>query len=294
MAPSKKSFLHQLRRVNSRNALTHRLLETIAREQKDYLSTGDILRLKPLPQVELAKKMNQSMNNLGTYALPVCHSWLSRLIPNLSIRLPDGSEQPLKVLLPNRRDQIKQALRALLNEESRNIIEGVLQSPYDDCQLQELLYRRFAISTGRRNISAVRREIGIPPTHVRSQDFWHLVVPFSNVYPLTIKEIALHVPQTAGVYELCLKEGQVAYPKGGSTIFYIGRSKNLEKRLTEHLRAQTKNRILAQYLGLETCGFRFLVAGNSYVHEEKRLYDLFVSTFGAPPVANRVSPGGTR
>jgi len=294
MALLKKGFLHQLRRVNSRNALTHRLLETIAREQKDYLSTGDILHLKPLPQVELAKRMNQSMNNLGAYALPVCHSWLSRLISSLSIRLPDGSEQALKVLLPNRRDRIKQTLRALLNEESRNIIDGVLQSPYDDCQLQGLLHRRFAISTTRRNISAIRREIGIPPTHVRSQDFWHLAVPFSNVYPLTIKEIALRVPQAAGVYELCLREGQVTYPKGSSVIFYIGRSKNLEKRLLEHLQAPTKNKILAQYLGRETCGFRFLVAGNSYVHEEKRLYDLFVSTFGAPPVANRVSPGGTR
>jgi hypothetical protein len=61
----------------------------------------------------------------------------------------------------------------------------------------------------------------------------------------------------------------------------------------EHLQALTKNKILAQYLGRETCGFRFLVAGNSYVHEEKRLYDLFVSTFGVPPAANRVSPGGT-
>ena len=297
MAPSKKRLLHQLRRVNSRNALTHCLLETIAKEQKDYLSTGDILRLKPLPQVELAKRMNQSMNNLGAYALPTCPSWLSRLIPNLSIRLPDGSEQPLKVLLPNRRDRIKWALRALLNEESCNIIEGVLQSPYDDCQLQELLHRRFAISTGtgRRNISAVRRELGIPSAHVRSHDFWHLLaVPFSNVYPLTIKEITLHVPQTSGVYELCLKEGQVTYPKGGSTIFYIGRSKNLEKRLMEHLQTRTKNKILAQYLGHETCGFRFLVAEDCYRREEKRLYDLFIATFGAPPAGNRVNPGGTR
>ncbi len=296
MAPSKKSFLHQLRRVNSRNALTHRLLETIAKEQKDYLSTGDILRLKPLPQVELAKKMNQySINNLGTYAVPACHSWLSRLIPNLSIRLPDGSEQPLKVLLPNRRDRTKWALRKLLNEENREIIEGVLRIPYGDCQLQELLHRQFDISTVRRNISAIRRELGIPSAHVRSHDFWHLLaVPFSNVHPLTMKEIALHVPQTGGVYELCLKEGQVAYPKGGSAIFYIGRSKNLEKRLVEHLQAQTKNKVLAQYLGRETCGFRFLVAEDSYTHEEKRLYDLFISTFGAPPAGNRVSPGGAR
>ena len=293
MAPSKKSFLHQLRRVNSRNALTHRLLETIAKEQKDYLSTGDILRLKPLPQVELAKRMNQSMNNLGAYALPVCHSWLSRLIPSLSIRLPDGSEQPLKVLLPNRRDRIKWALRALLNEESCNIIEGVLRSPYDDCQLQELLHRRFAISTVRRNISAIRRELGIPSACIRGQDFWHLLaVPFSNVYALTIKQVSVHVPQTSGVYVLCLKEGQITYPKGGSAIFYLGRSKNLEKRLTEHLQAQAKNKILGQYLRRETCGFRFLVAEDSYRREEKRLYDVFIATFGAPPAGNRVSPGG--
>ena len=293
MAPSKKSFLHQVRRVNSRNALTHRLLETIAKEQKDYLSTGDIFRLKPMTQVELAKRMNQGMNNLGTYALPACHSWLSRLIPNLSIRLPDGSEQPLKVLLPNRRDRTKWALRKLLNEENREIIEGVLRTPYGDCQLQELLHRQFDISTVRRNISAIRRELGIPSAHVRSHDFWHLLaVPFSNVHLLTMKEIALHVPQTGGVYELRLKEGQVTYPKGASAIFYIGRSKNLEKRLMEHLQTRTKNKVLAQYLKHETCGFRFLVAEDSYTHEEKRLYDLFITTFGAPPAGNRVSPGG--
>ena len=293
MAPSKKSFLHQVRRVNSRNALTHRLLETIAKEQKDYLSTGDIFRLKPMTQVELAKRMNQGMNNLGTYALPACHSWLSRLIPNLSIRLPDGSEQPLKVLLPNRRDRTKWALRKLLNEENREIIEGVLRIPYGDCQLQELLHRQFDISTVRRNISAVRRELGIPSAHVRSQDFWHLLTaPLSGVYALTIKEVCLHVPQTSGVYELCLKEGQITYSKGDSSIFYIGRSKNLEKRLMEHLQARTKNKILARCLGHETCGFRFLVAEDSYRREEKRLYDLFIATFGAPPAGNRVSPGG--
>jgi len=293
IALSKKRFLHQLRRVNSRNALTHRLLETIAREQKDYLSTGDILCLKPLPQVELGKRMNQSISNLAAYEVHTCRSWLSRLIPNLSIRLPDGSEQPLKALLPNRRDRIKWALRALLNEESRKIIEGVLQTPYDDYQLQDFLHRQFDISTVRRNISAIRREIGVPSARVRSQDFWHLLAfPFSNMYPLTIKEIAIHVPQAAGVYELCLKEGQVTYPKEGSDIFYIGRSKNLEKRLTEHLQARNKNKVLAQYLRRETCGFRILVAEDSYAHEEKRLYDLFTSTFGAPPAGNQVSPGG--
>jgi hypothetical protein len=237
--------------------------------------------------------MNQSMNNLGAYALPTCPSWLSRLIPNVSIRLPGGSEQPLKVLLPNRRDRLKWALRELLNDESRKIIEGGLQAPYDDCQLQELLHRQFDISTVRRNISAVRRELGIPSAHTRSQEFWHLLaVPFSNVYPLTIKEITLHVPQVSGVYELCLKEGQVTYPKGSSTIFYIGRSKNLRKRLMEHLRVQTENKTIAYSLR-QACNFRFLVTeGSSYMQEERRSYNLFVSTFGAPPSGNRVSPGG--
>ena len=286
MAPPKKRFLHHLRRVNSRNALTHRLLETIAKEQKDYLSTGDILRLKPLTQVELAKRMSQS----------TCHSWLSRLIPNLSIMLPDGSARPLKVLLSTRRGQIKRVLRELLNEESRKIMEGLLQAPYDDCQLQELLRNRFDISTTRRNISVVRRELGIPSARVRNQDFWYpSAAPFSGVYPFTAKQIALHVPQTSGVYELRLKEGQITYPKGANAILYIGRSKNLKKRLTEHLRARTKNKTVVHYLQRGTCNFRFLVIEeSSYMQEEKRLYDLFISTFGVPPVGNRVSPGGAK
>jgi len=295
-----KQLLHRLRRVNSRNALTHRLLETIAKEQKDYFSTGDILRLKPLSQVELAKRMNQSTDNTGAYVFThsrIFPSWLSRIIPNLTIMLPNGSARPVRGLLSTRRDRIKWALREFLNEESHQIMEGVLQAPYDDCRLQELLHGRFDISTTRRNISAVRRELGIPSTHVRSQGFWYLLAaPFSDVYRFTAKEIASHVPQISGVYEIRLKEGQVTYPKGASAIFYIGRSKNLKKRLMEHLRAQTGNETVAHYIQREPCVFRFfpVIEESSYTQEEKRLYDLFISTFGAPPAGNRVSPGGTR
>lgn len=314
-----KRLLHRLRRINSRNLLTHHLLSTIAEEQKDYLSTGDVHRLKPLTLLGVANRMRNDLNSdLGSRlpgepphgqgnpefpftvshfafrvpSSPICHTWLSRLIPNLHVMLPDGLVRPLKELVPSQRDQTKRALRELLNEESRKIMEGTLEAPYADSRLRELLRGRFCIATSRHTVTSVRLELGIPAARGRSQNFWHvLAAAFSGVYPLTAKDIALNVPQSCGIYELRLKDGGIAYPGGKSSIFYIGRSKNLRKRLIEHLQPRARNKTINCYVQDRLCGFRFLVVEElCRIQEEKRLYDLFVSTFGAPPKCNRVSP----
>lgn len=290
-----KRLLHRLRRINSRNLLTHCLLSAIAEEQKDYLSTGDVHRLKPLTLLEVANRMrNASWPPAARRGNPqsICHTWLSRLIRTLHVMLPDGLVCPFAEMVPSRRDLMKQALRKLLNEESHEIIEGTLEAPYTDSQLQELLRGRFNITTTRYNVTSIRRELGIPAARGRSQDFWHILAAvFSGVYPLTVKDIALNVPQSCGVYEIRLRDSEIAYPRGRSSIFYIGRSKNLCKRLTEHLQPRARNKTMRDYVQGRLCGFRFLAVEEScYRREEKRLYDLFVSTFGASPKFNRVNP----
>ena len=121
----------------------------------------------------------------------------------------------------------KRALRKLLNEESRKIVEGTLETPYTDSLLKKLLRGHFDIITTRHNITAIRRDLGIPAAHGRSQNFWHVPASaFSGVHPLTARDISLKVPQSCGVYELRLRDGEIAYPGGRSSIFYIGRSKN--------------------------------------------------------------------
>lgn len=289
---SEKRLLHHLRRANSRNILTFDLVNAVAKKQKDYLSTGDFMSLKPLTQVELAKRMNPNSGKLDPERSHICHTWLSRLISNLSMMMADGSQWPLSILLPTQRERIKQAVREVLKEESCRIMEGVLQVPYPDSRLRELLNSRFEIATTTRNIAGVRRELGISSARLRGHDFSYLFeIPFSDVYVFSVKSIAHHVPHSSGIYELRLKEELIKYPKGASAIFYIGRSKNLRKRLMEHLRARSKNETIAHYFRRGICGFRFLIVEESfYRQEEKRIYDLFSSTFGAPPAGNRVSP----
>ena len=296
-----KRLLHRLRRINSRNALTHYLLLAIAVKQEDYLSSGNLLDLKCLTLVRLANQMQSS----GRFrSIPhseieipksICPSWLSRIVRGLRIMLPKGSVHSLKALMPSQRDRLKCALNELLNEENQRIMAREIVSPYNDRELQELLHERFEMITTQQNVSEIRRETGVPSAAVRDRDFWHfLASPFSDVYPLTARETDRHVPQTSGVYELRIKEGTIDYPKGSSMVFYIGRSKNLRSRIMGYVRRnmRNENKIIARYLRSVPCNFRFLVVEEPYhAVEERQFYELFASVLGAPPVGNQVQPG---
>ncbi|MFH1122756.1 MAG: hypothetical protein V1758_03765, partial [Pseudomonadota bacterium] len=82
------SYLHKLRRISSRNQLTHRVLKGIVKHQVRYLTTGNPVNLVPLSQVRLVDWSNRKQKNL-TPACPVgppalygdiCNTWISRLV----------------------------------------------------------------------------------------------------------------------------------------------------------------------------------------------------------------------
>jgi len=181
----KKQLLFLLRRVNSRNIITNSVLETIAKEQEDYFNSGDKLKIKNLTQTELAKKINQ----ITKFYIDsnICHSWLSRLIPTLIIEISNGSKIPLKNLMPSLRDKIKWAMQKILNNENHLLIEGLIQNPYNDLKLREILTNKFKIITSRRNIASIRSELGICSARSRSKDIWHKLIPNFSHYFFLLK-----------------------------------------------------------------------------------------------------------
>lgn len=101
-----------------------------------------------------------------------------------------------------------------------------------------------------------------------------------------------NAPTSPGLYELHLTDGRIEYPKGTSQIFYIGSAKNLRKRLLDHLSKSSKNNGIKRLIMEKSCVFRYLQVHKGWIREEKSFYNLFVTTFGAPPVCNHVSPKG--
>jgi predicted GIY-YIG superfamily endonuclease len=220
--------------------------------------------------------------------------WLSRLASHLKVALPNNAIIPLKTLFPSRAACLKVKIRELLDLENRLMMEGTIAAPYTDAQLKDLLQEHFAIETTTRYVAGLRKSMGIPSARIRSQEFWYpLAAPFSGIYPLKADKIHAHVPTSGGIYEIRVHDQAIVYPKGASAILYLGRSKNLKKRLLEHSRRHNKNKILEEYVRKHRLTFRFFIIKDEQriTNDERRLYDLFIATFGAKPAANRVRPG---
>ena len=87
-------------------------------------------------------------------------------------------------------------------------------------------------------------------------------------------------------------DAQIEYPGGADSAFYIGSTGNIRKRIKEHLKLYNKNGGIRGYLEKYDCLFRYIVLEAGWQREEKKLYDLFATDFGASPRCNRVSPWG--
>ncbi|MCL0079379.1 hypothetical protein M1O18_00495 [Dehalococcoidia bacterium] len=135
-------LLHKLRRINSRNRITHEILEGILDCQRDYLETSDELRLKPLRVSELARVISKKNN--GGVIIDI--SRISRVIRGISVITPQGNELALRVLFPTGRDIIKWHIRVLLAEEREDMLGGRLKAPYTDEQLSRKLSEEHGLS----------------------------------------------------------------------------------------------------------------------------------------------------
>jgi RNA polymerase sigma-54 factor len=294
-------LLHKLRRISTRNLITHEILKGIVEYQGDYLESNSEteneldLKLKPLRRVDLAKTtFSQSTYNTGSHSFVIDTSRISRLTEGLSIITPHGIEVSLKAFFPTKRDKVKSGIKILLDNEKREIRVGSVKKAYTDEELRHKLKDDYGLSITRRGVAYCRKDLGILPYFKRANSYGYppLSANFSKFYPLTSSAVKNNAPTSPGVYELHLTEERIEYPKGTSQIFYIGSAKNLRKRLLDHLSGSGKNGGIKRIIMEKSCAFRYLQVHKGWIREEKNFYSLFVTTFGTPPVCNHVSPKG--
>jgi len=257
---------YKIKRINSRNLLTHRVLKGVIKQQRRYLKTGNISDLAPFSQTQLVKMLPGSVDI----------SWISRLVNNLSVLTPFGEEKRLRTFFQTTKDVNKIYLKKLFEKKS--------SLTFNDAQIKDLLKNEFALSVSRRTVCYYRKELGIPSYKKRlsCDRYFAFVSVFSCVYPLLIETVIKHSPEKNGVYELLTEK----------EAFYIGSTKNIKKRLKEHLKHSNKNVKIKKILKSNNCFFRYCLFQENWRKKEKELYDCFLKRYKRAPECNRIKPGG--
>jgi len=291
--------LRRLRLINTRNRLTHALMQAVLASQAAYLRSGQTLTLLPLTRAEISARL-RSESDLSVVADP---GRISRLVRVLSIALPNGEVVPLGSLFPKPRQVHCHFVDHVIKKEKAWMLEGVLCEPLTDEAIAAILKREYGIRLLRRTVANIRRDLAIPDYRSRSQRMNYLAATegFSTLVPLTPQALRTAVPAQPGVYEI---RAAFASPMGESkegwfeksvsawphSVVYIGSTGDLRKRLGDHLRGSSDNVLLYNHLSDGTARVRFRLVSEGWRWAERDLYRVFCETFGTPPLCNRMSP----
>ena len=291
--------LRRLRLINTRNRLTHALMQAVLASQAAYLRSGQALTLLPLTQAEISARL-RSESGLSVVADP---GRISRLVRVLSIALPSSEVVPLGSLFPKPRQVHCHFVDRVIKREKAWMLEGVLCEPLTDEAIAAILKREYGICLLRRTVANIRRDLAIPDYRSRSQRMNYLAATegFSTLVPLTPQALRTAVPAQPGVYEIRAafaspmcesKEGwlEKSVSPGPHSVVYIGSTGDLRKRLGDHLRGSSDNVLLYNHLSDGTARVRFRLVSEGWRWAERDLYRVFCETFGTPPLCNRMSP----
>jgi RNA polymerase sigma-54 factor len=291
--------LRRLRLINSRNRLTHALMQAMLASQAAYLRSAQALALLPLTQAEISARL-RSESNLSVVADT---GRISRLVRGLSIALPNGKAVPLGELFPKPRQVHCHFVEYVIKKEKTWIAEGLLQEPLTDEAIATILHQEYGIRLSRRTMANIRHDLAIPDYKSRSQRMNYLAATegFSALVPLTPQALRTAVPALPGVYEIRAalgspvsgaKEGwlEKSAPPGPHGVVYIGSAGDLRKRLGDHLRGSSDNAPLYRHIADGAARVRFRLISDSWRWVERELYRVFCETFGTPPRCNRMSP----
>lgn len=291
--------LRRLRLINTRNRLTHALMQAVLASQAAYLRSGQTLTLLPLTQAEISVRL-RSESNLSVVADP---GRISRLVRVLSIALPNGEAVPLGSLFPKPRQVHCHFVDHVIKREKAWMLEGVLWEPLTDEAIAAILEREYGIRLLRRTVANIRHDLAIPDCRSRSQRMNYLAATegFSALVPLTPQALRTAVPDQPGVYEIRAalgspmneaKEGWLEKNTSPAphSVVYIGSTGDLRKRLGDHLRGSSDNVLLYNHLSDGAARVRFRLVSEEWRWAERELYRVFCETFGTPPLCNRMSP----
>lgn len=285
-------LLHRLRLINSRNRLTHALIAALIDFQREFLVSNDPLALIPLPQAHMSKLLRERTE------LPMVADAgrISRLVRGLAITMPDGKTLPLSRLFPSERLLHCHRLDSLVKSEKQLLLAGEIARPWSDAQLAALLEQRHGTRLSRRSVAAIRHQLAVPDCRRRAAlaDYRAATEGFSALLPLTPQALAAHVPPRAGVYEirapLAAESRNPADAVERLPVVYIGSTRDLRKRLADHLRGSSGNMMLHRHLAEGWAKVRYRIVDAHWRTLERRLYLAHRETFGAPPPCNRMSP----
>ncbi|MEW6133122.1 MAG: GIY-YIG nuclease family protein [Pseudomonadota bacterium] len=295
LSPGMTSTLHRLRLINSRNRLTHALIRTLLDVQADYLMSGDPLALVALPQARMARILAERAD------LPMVADAgrLSRLIRGLSFKMADGKPQPLSALFPGERQLHCHRIDALVKREKSLLLEGRIDRPLPDEDIAAALAQQYGSALSRRSVAAIRHHLAIPDWRRRAvrEDYLAATEGFSPLLPMTPPSVTGSIPSRPGVYEIrtpALRENTCPIDGVRSAeraqVVYIGSTRDLRKRLADHLRGNNGNVLLTSLLATGAAKVRYRAVNTDWRLLERRLYDAFRETFGVPPLCNRMSP----
>lgn len=303
------NIVHKLRRIGTRNRTMHEALKGIVEYQRAYFESDNEnetdLKLKPLQLKTLAEYISDNRtpvtvcatdwkgNSLNSSFL-IDVTRISRISRGVSLVDPKGKTVSLKEFFPTKRDIVKKHIKVIIGKEKSDIFNGRIKKPFTDGELQRKLKDEYDLSVSRREVGYCRNAMGVLPHSKRINTYGYppLSVNFSTIYPFTLPAVKNNAPDQPGVYELRLDGSWIDYPKGYCRTFYIGSAKNLRKRLLDHLGSNGKNGGIKEYVKTEKCVFRYVQVSRGWNREEKRLYNLFIATFGDSPACNHVSPKG--
>jgi len=289
--------LRSLRLINTRNRLTHALMQAVLASQAAYLRSGQALALLPLTQAEISARLRLE-SNLSVVADP---GRISRLVRVLSIALPNGEAVPLGRLFPKPRQVHCHFVDHVIQREKTWMLEGVLQEPLTDGAIAALLKLEYGLRLLRRTVANIRYDLAIPDCRSRSQRMNYLAATegFSALLPLTPQALRTAIPSQPGVYEIRAALGspvseagwlEKSASPGPCGVVYIGSTGDLRKRLGDHLRGSSDNVLLYKHLADGAARVRFRLIGERWRWAERNLYRVFCETFGTPPLCNRMSP----
>ena len=282
-----KKLIGRLRLVNTRNRLTDALVSLLMEQQADYFRTEEPARLHPLPQTEVARRLQ------GTCGIPGAdRSRISRLIRGLSIELPWGQKLSLQSLCPRAREVHRHLVSHVVRREQALLVQGSLDAPLTDSEVAQWISTHFGQRVSRRAVAYVRRQLGVPSYRERMAGRGYLAATsgFTPLLPFTMQTVQANVGGEPGIYEV----RRVGVPPGegneADAVIYVGSTVNLRKRLLDHLRGDNSSELLQEQLREGELSFRFRIIHEGWRDMERVVYHAYCQTFGKPPVCNRMRP----
>lgn len=272
--------------VTTRNRITLEVCRIVFEAQRAFLRTLDETRMVPLT----GRAVAQEARRRGVAAADATR--VSRILRSTVVVLRDASTRPLRLLCPTSRAVLRAQVRRVLELESRLRARGRLQRAWSDATIAHRLARHAGVSVSRRLVSYCRQVLGAPGVRVRTLRGCYMTATlgFSTLVPLERKTVLQRAPTAPGVYELRLARGDREYTPEGVGVIYLGRAKDLRRRLFTHASGNGRNPRLARHIARSRVLFRFLVEADDLKNAESRLYRQFCETYGRPPECNHVHP----